>query len=351
MTLTLVDAAKIVFVLMLPLNTVPLLVWLERKLSAWIQGRVGPERAAIFGFRAFGLFHPFADAIKLLFKEDLVPLRVERFVYTLAPLLVLVPPMLGMAVLPFANQYGETPMIVARLPIGILWLMSVLSIGVYGLAFGGWSSTNKYALLGGLRSSAQMISYELCLGLALISVIMMSGTIDPVDIVRGQAERGWNAIGGGRWYLLPSGIVALFLLYTAGLAENNRLPFDLPECDSELVAGYHTEYSSMKFSMFFMGEYVAMITMSSLITTMLLGGWHFPGLTPMDAKDFLWGVLVPFAVFFTKVMILLSITMWVRWTLPRFKYNQLMNVGWKVLVPIALVNVAVIGVLGVLFKR
>ncbi len=350
MTLTLIDLLKIGFVLMLPLQTVPVLVWMERKLSAFIQCRVGPERAAIFGFRAFGLFHPLADAIKLLFKEDLMPARAEKFVYTLAPLLVLVPPMLGMAVLPFANQYGDTPMVAARLPIGILWLMSVLSIGVYGLAFGGWASTNKYALLGGLRSSAQMISYELCLGLTLIALIMMSGTIDPVDIVRGQAERGWNVFGGGHWYFLPSGIVALFLLYTAGLAENNRLPFDLPECESELVAGYHTEYSSMKFSMFFMGEYVAMITMSSLITTMLLGGWHFPWITDPAATSFVGGVLIPFTVFFTKVMIILTISMWVRWTLPRFKYNQLMNLGWKVLVPIALVNLAVIGVLGVVFK-
>jgi NADH-quinone oxidoreductase subunit H len=350
MTLTLVDGVKIVGILLFPLMLVPQLVWLERKLSAWIQGRVGPERAEIFGIRAFGLFHPLADAIKLLFKEDLMPARAQRFLFTLAPLLVLVPPMLGMAILPVANQYGDSPIVAARLPIGILWLMSVLSIGVYGLAFGGWASTSKYSLLGGLRASAQMISYEMSLGLTLVAIIMMAGTVDPVDIVRRQADHGWNVFGGGHWYFLPSGIVALILLYTSGLAENNRAPFDLPECESELVAGYHTEYSSMKFSMFFMGEYVAMITMSALITTMLLGGWHFPGLTPLKADGLVWGVLVPFGVFLAKVMVILTVSMWVRWTVPRFKYNQLMNLGWKVLIPIALVNLAVVGVLGVLFK-
>jgi len=196
-----------------------------------------------------------------------------------------------------------------------------------------------------------MISYELTLGLTLISLIMISGTVDPVDMVKDQARHGWNVLGGGAWYFLPSGLLAFLMLYIAGLAENNRLPFDLPECESELVGGYHTEYSSMKFAMFFMGEYVAMITMSSLITTLLLGGWHFPGLTPLDATDWVWGGLVPFAVFSAKVLVILCVTIWVRWTLPRFKYTQLMNLGWKVLVPIALANLAVVGVAGVIFKR
>jgi NADH-quinone oxidoreductase subunit H len=350
MTLTWVDAAKLLFVLVMPLQVVPLLVWLERKLSAWIQGRVGPNRVG-----PFGLLQPLADAIKFIFKEDIFPAAADRFIYLIAPMLVLMPPLLGLLVLPFSNHVmiGGTlhEMVGARLPIGILWLMSVLSIGVYGIAFGGWASNSKYSLLGGLRSSAQMISYELTLGLTLISLIMISGSVDPVEIVQKQARHGWNVVGGGAWYFLPSGLLALLMLYIAGLAENNRLPFDLPECESELVGGYHTEYSSMKFAMFFMGEYVAMITMSSLITTLLLGGWHFPGLTPVDATDWVWGGLVPLAVFGGKVMAILCVTMWVRWTLPRFKYTQLMNLGWKVLVPVALVNLAVVGVAGVIFKR
>ena len=350
MTLTWVDAAKLLFVLVMPLQVVPVLVWLERKISAWIQGRVGPNRVG-----PFGLLQPLADAIKFIFKEDIFPANADRFIYLIAPMLVLMPPLLGLLVLPFSNHVmiGGTlhEMVGARLPIGILWLMSVLSIGVYGIAFGGWASNSKYSLLGGLRSSAQMISYELTLGLTLISLIMISGTVDPVDMVKDQARHGWNVLGGGAWYFLPSGLLAFLMLYIAGLAENNRLPFDLPECESELVGGYHTEYSSMKFAMFFMGEYVAMITMSSLITTLLLGGWHFPGLTPLDATDWVWGGLVPFAVFSAKVLVILCVTIWVRWTLPRFKYTQLMNLGWKVLVPIALANLAVVGVAGVIFKR
>ncbi len=362
-----IDGLKIAFVILAAMGLVPQLVWLERKISAFIQGRLGPNRTPFFGLVLFGIFQPLADAVKLLFKEDLTPSSSEKTVYTLAPLLVMAPPLIGLAVLPFANQYGDEAMVAVRLPIGILWLMSVMSIGVYGLAFGGWASTNKYSLLGGLRSSAQMISYELCLGLTLVSLIMMAGSLDPVEIVRKQALYGWNLFGGGhaaagggsvwQFWFLPSGFVALILLYTAGLAENNRLPFDLPECESELVAGYHTEYSSMKFSMFMMGEYIAMITMSSLITTMLLGGWHFPGLSSLLSwlklapNGFWGGVVIPFLIFATKVMSILLVSIWIRWTLPRFKYNQLMNLGWKVMIPIAVGNLVVVGVLGVLFRR
>jgi len=354
---TLWDLLKIAFVLVMLLQIVPVLVWLERKISAFIQGRYGPNRVAIFGVRLGGLFQPLADAVKLIFKEDIVPATADRFLYRLAPALVLIPPMIAFTVIPFGNKWGEEHLVVARVPVGILLLMSVLSIAVYGLAFGGWASNNKWSLLGGLRSSAQMISYELTLGLTIITAIMLSGTIDPVRIVEHQARTSmeggnelagilrWNVFGGGNILLAPFGIIATVLFYVASLAENNRLPFDLPECEAELVGGYHTEYSSMKYAMFMQGEYIAMTTMSALLTTIWLGGWHFPYL-PVGNQWY--HALISHAVFAGKVGALLILGIWIRWTLPRFRYDQLMNLGWKVLVPIALVNLALVGVIGVM---
>jgi NADH-quinone oxidoreductase subunit H len=233
--------------------------------------------------------------------------------------------------------------------------MSVLSIAVYGLAFGGWASNNKYSLLGGLRASAQLVSYELALGLSIIAALMISagykdellGTLDPRVIVQRQVEHGWNIIGGGNWLLLPSGVIGFILFFISALAENNRLPFDLPECEAELVGGYHTEYSSMKFALFMMGEYVGMTVMAALMTTFFLGGWHLPWVTnPADHSAF--AGLLSVGVFIGKVVAILFVYVIIRWTLPRFKYNQLMNLGWKRLVPLALANVAVVAVVGVL---
>jgi len=340
---------KIAFVLLLILQGVPVLIWLERKISAYIQGRVGPNRTSLFGIKAAGFFQPVADAIKLFFKEDITPSMVDKFLYYAAPVLVFAPPFLAFAVIPFGNRIGDVHLQIANLPIGVLFAMSVMSIGVYGIAFGGWASHSKYSLLGGLRSSAQMISYELTLGLSIMLAIMLSESVDLRQIVQRQIEGGWNVFGGPKWYLAPFGIIGAILFYAASLAENNRLPFDLPECEAELVAGYHTEYSSMKYAMFMLAEYAAMITMSALLTTLYFGGWHFPGITdPLDYSW--WGGIKSHLVFTAKMSAILFTTIWIRWTLPRFRYDQLMNLGWKGLIPVSLVNLAIVAVLQVVWN-
>lgn len=346
------DILKIAFVLgFFVFGLTPGMVIVERRLSAFMQGRIGPDRVG-----PQGLMQPLADAIKFIFKEDIIPDNADRGIYVAAPLLVLVPPALGLIIIPFGNQIGDVPLQVANLGIGVLFAMSVLSIAVYGLAFGGWASNSKYSLLGGLRASAQLVSYELALGLSIIVVLMMSaaapgevlGSLDPRVIVERQIEHGWNIFGGGRWALFPSGIVGFILFFISALAENNRLPFDLPECEAELVGGYHTEYSSMKFALFMMGEYVGMTLMAALMTTFFLGGWHFPGITRLGDHSVIGGLL-SMAVFIAKVVAILFVYVIIRWTLPRFKYNQLMNLGWKRLVPLALANVMVVAAIGVLW--
>lgn len=326
------------------LQLCPLLVYLERKISAWIQGRVGPNRVG-----PFGILQPLADAIKFIFKEDMIPGKADRLFFIFAPILVFLPPALGFAVLPFGNQIGEVKLQIADLPVGILFLMSVLSLGVYGIAFAGWSSYNKYSLLGGLRACAQMISYELTLGLSILVVIMMAESVDPQEIIRQQTLgiQSWNIFGGGNPAALPVGILGFFLFFVSALAENNRLPFDLPECEAELIAGYHTEYSSMKFAMFFMGEYVAMILLAGFLTVLYLGGWYFPGIT--DPNDHSWfGGLLSMGVFLGKTMAILFVYIWIRWTFPRFRYDQLMDLGWKRLIPLSLFNVGLCAVVGIL---
>jgi NADH-quinone oxidoreductase subunit H len=333
---------KILFVLgFFVLGLVPLLVLLERRISAWIQSRIGPNRVG-----PAGVLQPLADLIKFLFKEDILPAGADRFLYVCGPLLVLVPPSLGLAVIPFGNRIGDEPLQVADLGVGILFTMSVLSVAVYGLAFGGWASNSKYSLLGGLRASAQLISYELALALSIVTAVMLSESIDPQVIVRRQVENGWNVFGGGNLWLLPSGILAFALFFVSALAENNRLPFDLPECEAELVGGYHTEYSAIKFALFMMGEYVGMVLMSALLVTFFLGGWHLPGVTDPRANSWAAGAL-SVAVFVAKMMAILTLYILIRWTLPRFKYNQLMNLGWKVLVPVSLANVMLVAAIGV----
>jgi NADH-quinone oxidoreductase subunit H len=334
------------------LGLTPFMVIVERRLSAWMQGRIGPNRVG-----PEGLLQPLADLVKFLFKEDIIPDGADRVLYLAGPLLVLVPPALGMIVIPFGNRIGEEPLQVANLGIGILFTMSVLSVAVYGLAFGGWASNNKYSLMGGLRASAQLISYELALGLSIITVLMLTsgpdgreiGTLDPQEIVRRQITHGWNLFGGGNLWLLPSGLLAFTLFFISALAENNRLPFDLPECESELVGGYHTEYSSIKFALFMMGEYVAMILMCSLMVTFFLGGWSLPwGLNRWLEGGAWWQGALSVGVFIAKILVLLLGYVAIRWTLPRFKYNQLMNLGWKRLVPLSLANVLAVAAIGVL---
>jgi NADH-quinone oxidoreductase subunit H len=333
---------KMLFVLgFFVLGLVPLLVILERRISAWIQSRIGPNRVG-----PGGLLQPLADLIKFVFKEDILPAGADRFLYVCGPLLVLVPPALGLAVIPFGNRIGNEPLQVADLSVGILFTMSVLSVAVYGLAFGGWASNSKYSLLGGLRASAQLISYELALALSIVTAVMLSESIDPQVIVRRQIENGWNVFGGGNPWLLPSGVMAFVLFFVSALAENNRLPFDLPECEAELVGGYHTEYSAIKFALFMMGEYVGMVLMSALLVTFFLGGWHLPGVTDPEATSWAAGAL-SVGVFVAKVLAVLMFYILIRWTLPRFKYNQLMNLGWKVLVPVSLANVMLVAAIGV----
>ncbi|HLY09746.1 MAG TPA: complex I subunit 1 family protein [Planctomycetota bacterium] len=342
---------KIAFVIgFLVLSLTPGMVIVERRLSAWMQGRIGPDRVG-----PLGLLQPLADAIKFIFKEDIIPDEADKLLYVLAPVMVLVPPALGLIVIPFGNYIGDEPLEVANLSVGVLFTMSVLSVAVYGLAFGGWASNNKFSLLGGLRASAQLVSYELALGLSIIAVLMISGghpsetlgTLNPRTIVERQIAHGWNILGGGNWLMLPCGLIGFLLFFISALAENNRLPFDLPECEAELVGGYHTEYSSMKFALFMMGEYVGMTVMAALMTTFFLGGWHLPGLTRLSDHSVLGGLL-SVGVFVGKVVAILFVYVIIRWTLPRFKYNQLMNLGWKRLVPLALANVMAVAVIGVL---
>lgn len=337
------EGLKIFLALFCFMNSVPVLVYAERRVAGFIQDRVGPNRVG-----PLGLLQPFADALKLLMKEDLIPAGVDRALYILGPMLAFLPAALAFAVVPFGNRmtlWGQTPRLqIADANVGILFVFAVTSLGVYGLAFAGWASNNKFSLLGSLRASAQLISYEIAMGLALISILMVSGTVSMNDIVLQQADRrflgflpGWNI------FCQP---LAFLIFWIAAFAENNRLPFDLPEAEPELIGGYHTEYAGMKFSMFFMGEYLAMVSMSGVMVTLFLGGWHFPGI--VDTFDYsIWGGLKSMVVFAVKTGLLLFIAIMVRWTLPRFRYDQLMRLGWNTLVPLALMNVIVTGVLTV----
>lgn len=320
------------------LQIVPGLVYFERKLSAWIQNRVGPNRVG-----PKGALQPLADVIKLAFKEDVTPEGSDRWIYTLAPVLVYAPAILAFAVVPVGMEIQAV-----NFPsLGIIFLLTVGSFGVYGLAFGGWASNNKYSLLGGLRSSAQMISYEVALGLAVISILMQSGTVDMQKIVADQyGLSGFAGLGGFLdWNLFQQPVAAVVFLI-ASFAETNRLPFDLPECEAELVGGYHTEYSSLKFAVFFLGEYVAMLTMSALMVTLFLGGWHLPWLDISEPT--LATKLLSVLIFTGKTTVLLFFFIWVRWTFPRFRYDQLMHLGWKLLIPVALANLALTALSGVM---
>ncbi|MDT3740992.1 MAG: NADH-quinone oxidoreductase subunit NuoH [Candidatus Kapabacteria bacterium] len=321
-------------------------VYLERKVSAFAQGRIGPNRVG-----PFGTLQPFADVLKLLMKEDLVPKNADKFFHSLAPVLSLSVAMVVWAVIPFSSyiDIGDKRYfmgIAPNLNIGLLFILAMTSVGVYGITLAGWSSNNKYSLLGGLRSAAQMISYELSMGLALVGVILITGSLSVNDIVNHQLE--W---GGWKWniFLQPLGFI-IFLI--AAFAETNRAPFDLPEAEPELVGGFNTEYSGMKFGMFFLAEYINMTTSSVLIVLLYLGGWALPvapeSLGLQDGSVLL--AAVHFCVFFAKVMFILFFFIWVRWSIPRFRYDQLMNLGWKVLLPLALLNV-IVTALGVIFLK
>ena len=332
----LLSIAKVLVVVVLLLMCVAYTVLLERKVVGRIQNRYGPSRVG-----PFGLWQPMADGLKLFLKEDIMPASVYRPLYILAPIIALACALLSIAVVPFgANiQFEGVDMFqIADLNIGLLVILGVTSVGVYGIALSGWSSNNKYSLLGALRSSAQMVSYELALGLSLVGIVIRAGSLRLRDIVDVQATHGilsWNVFGGFQ-------IVAFFIYLIAAYAETNRAPFDLVEAESELTGGYHTEYSSMKFAMFFMAEYANMITVGCVATLLFFGGWTSPfgHLLPEPHSIFLRAVL-PLFWFIIKVFFFVFLYIWVRGTTPRFRYDQLMGFGWKFLLPLSIANIIV----------
>lgn len=325
-----VSVIKSVIVLFVLLTSVAYTVWLERKVVGHMQNRWGPTRVG-----PFGLLQPAADGIKFLFKEDLTPPHVYKPLYIAAPMIAVIFALTSIAVIPFGNFIWiggyPIPLQVTDVNIGLLLILGLTSIGVYGVALAGWSSNNKYSLLGGLRASAQMVSYEISLGLSLVGVLIMSGSFSLREIVDAQGGHFWGFIP--RWNIFHGQIIGFFVYLIAAYAETNRIPFDLPEAETELVAGYHTEYSAMKFAMFFMAEYANMITVACLATLLFLGGWHGPIGGPWWLQ-----VILPVFWFVAKVFVFLFIYIWVRGTLPRFRYDQLMAFGWKFLLPVALAN-------------
>ena len=325
-----ISLIKIVIGLAVLLTGVAYSVWLERKVVGHIQNRWGPTRVG-----PFGLLQPLADGAKLLFKEDLLPPQVYKPLYIAAPMIAIVCAVTSISVIPVGNSvtvFGvTTPLEITDVNIGLLIILGITSLGVYGVALSGWSSNSKYSLLGGLRASAQMVSYEIALGLSLVGVLIMAGSFSLRDIVDAQAGHFWGFIP--RWNIFTGQLIGFFIYLTAAYAETNRIPFDLPEAETELVAGYHTEYSAMKFAMFFMAEYANMITVSCVATLLFLGGWHGLVFGPPILQ-----AILPVFWFLAKVFVFMLIYIWVRGTLPRFRYDQLMAFGWKVLLPAAIVN-------------
>lgn len=320
---------KIAIILFVVLTAVSYTVLLERWISAWIQDRIGPNRVG-----PFGLLQPLADVLKLLLKEDITPLLSEKWFHWIAPVISITVAFSVLAIVPFGGNLtiGSTviPLTIASgINIGVLYIVALTSVGVYGITLAGWSSGSKYSLLGGLRSSAQMISYELTLGLGLLSVVMVSGSLDLNTIINSQAAGLWNIVRA------PIGFL---LFFVSSFAETNRQPFDLPEAEPELVGGYHTEYSSMKFALFFLAEYANIITASAVITVLFLGGWHLPFVDKLGLSS-LVTTIVGVGAFVLKVVGLLFVFIWVRWSIPRFRYDQLMNLGWKVLLPLGIINI------------
>ena len=334
---------KILAVVGISQGTVAYLILVERKIAAWAQDRIGPNRVG-----PFGLIQPLVDGAKMLLKEDVTPRYVSTPIYSLAPAIAIIAAMIGFAVVPFGPVGTSAPTLPTWLPsglsghridfqiapsvdIGILYILAIGSLGVYGVILAGWASNSKYSFIGGLRSSAQLISYEIPLGMSILGMLLLAGSLDLNVITNWQANHAWGIL------VQPLGFL-LFLV--AGFAETNRLPFDLPESEQELVGGFHTEYSAMKFGMFFLGEYLHVITVSFLIAILFLGGWHLPfvpSLLGPDATGWL-PALLKIAVVCGKVGFLIVFIMWIRWTLPRFRYDTLMDIAWKRMIPLALIN-------------
>jgi NADH-quinone oxidoreductase subunit H len=327
---------KILIVLNATLVGVTFMVLLERKVIAWVQVRLGPMRVG-----PYGILQPIADAVKLLLKEDITPARADKWVFTAAPIIVMVPALITFAVIPFGpavRLFGrDVPLYITDINVGLLYIVSVASIGVYGIILGGWASNSKYPLLASLRASAQLISYEVAVTMTLVSLIMTAGTLSMVKIVESQYM-------AGVWYAFVQP-VAFVVFFIGALAETNRAPFDMAEAEQELTGGFHTEYSGMRFALFFLAEYANMIVISSVSTTLFLGGWlrPFPNVAALSFLDF-----VPAWIWFLlKTFAFLYVFLWVRATLPRYRYDQLMRLGWKVLMPIAIANIIVTGIVKV----
>jgi NADH-quinone oxidoreductase subunit H len=329
---------KIVIVLNATLVAVSYMVLLERKVIAWAQSRLGPMRVG-----PYGILQPIADAVKLMIKEDITPTKADKWVFTAAPIIAMVPALVVYAVIPFGPEVSlfgrQVTLYIADINVGLLYIVSVASVGVYGIILAGYSSNSKYPLLASLRASAQLISYEVAVTLTLVSVILVAGSLSMVSIVRAQES-------AGVWFMFLQP-VAFVIFFIGGLAETNRAPFDLPEAEQELTGGFHTEYSGMRFALFFLAEYANIIVVSSVATTLFLGGWlrPFPNVEALAFLD-----LIPSWMWFLgKSFIFLYVFVWVRATLPRYRYDQLMRIGWKVLIPLAIANLVVTGIVKVMF--
>ncbi|MFZ2324129.1 MAG: NADH-quinone oxidoreductase subunit NuoH [Ignavibacteriaceae bacterium] len=330
---------RIVIVLVSMLLTAAYLVYFERKIAAWAQNRRGPNRVGWYG-----ALQSFADVFKLLFKEDIVPDAANKKIHTLAPIIALFVAFTTYAVLPIGPEITiagyKIPLVIADVNIGILYVLALTSLSVYGITFAGWSSGSKYSLLGGIRSSAQMISYEISMGFSIGGVVLLAESLRPIAIVGSQSGFMWNV------FVQPIGFITFLV---SAFAETNRLPFDLPEAEPELVGGYHTEYSSMKFAAFFLAEYANMLIASIMIATLYLGGWQIPYIETWGLSA---GLVIVLQIlgFFIKIGALLFFFIWVRWSIPRFRYDQLMNLGWKVMFPLSLINIIWVAVLIMIFK-
>ena len=333
-----IPLVKIAIVLNATLVAVTYMVLLERKVIAWVQVRLGPMRVG-----PYGVLQPIADAVKLILKEDITPARADKWVFTIAPIIVMVPALITFAVIPFGptvSMFGhQVSLYVTDVNVGLLYIVSVASIGVYGIILGGWASNSKFPLLASLRASAQLISYEVAVTMTLVSLIMTAGTLSMEGIVKSQYNSHY-------WFLFVQP-VAFVLFFIGGLAETNRAPFDMAEAEQELTGGFHTEYSGMRFALFFLAEYANMIVVSSVATTLFLGGWLRP-FPNVAALSFL-GLVPSWIWFLSKTFVFLYVFLWVRATLPRYRYDQLMRLGWKVLIPIAIANVVATGIVKVLF--
>ena len=319
----------------------------ERKISAWIQDRVGPNRAAppfmkyipVLGpfLTRLGIFQPLADGLKFMFKEDFTPAGVRQIYFWLAPAIAVVPAMLTVAVIPFGSQIGNQHMVIADLNIGILYTFGIVSLGVYGIVLAGYAANSKYPFFGGIRSSAQMISYEISMGMSIIPVLLIVGNLNLSQIINWQSTHGW---------LVMYAPISFVIFMVASFAETNRTPFDLPEAETELVGGYHTEYSSMKFALFFLAEYSNMVASSAMMVTLFFGGWSLPffGLDHVAGPGSLGLGIAHILIFVAKLLFFMVLFIWVRWMFPRFRYDQLMNLGWRRFLPLALVNILITAV-------